>query len=84
MEAKAIEFWTKFNELYQNERIAQWIEELKTGADWFRNFGLANIAMGDACRIGRIGFDDAKHDRLKAETERLLIDCGLTPGNMQN
>lgn len=82
---KAIKFWETFQAQHPDDRIAEWVEVLKTGrADWFRNYGLTDMVLANECRIGRIGFDEKKYARLKDRRNTLLEKCGLPLGSMQN
>jgi hypothetical protein len=46
---KAINFWKAINERFPHERVQNWINTLESDqrVDWFRNFGLAKIALSE-------------------------------------
>ena len=82
---KAIALWMIINERAYTNEIEEWIEILKAGnADWFRNFGLLNIALSNQCRFGRIGFNEEKYEKLQQWALQVLRQCGLQIGAMQN
>ena len=44
---RAIAFWTEVQEHYPHPRVEAWIEALKTRkVDWYREAGLALVAIG--------------------------------------
>ena len=82
---KAITFWSKLNNQFPHERITAHVQSLESGkSDWFRSFGIANIAISAHCQIGRFGFDDKKYETGKQTVRDLLNECGLSEGMMQN
>lgn len=85
MDQRAIKFWQTINNHFQSDEVSNWLETLRAGqGDWFRNFGLLNIVLARQCRIGRIGFDEAKFESLKTWSEKVLNECELTRAMMQN
>ena len=82
---RAIKFWTKINTHFRTERIEAWIESLEANkGDWFRNYGLLNIALSEQCRFGRIGFNEEKYQKLQKWADGILNHYGLQSGMMQN
>jgi hypothetical protein len=85
MNEKAISFWETLHSQYPHDMIAAQVVSLKAGhGDWFRNYGIAAIAIASHCRIGRIGFDDQKHANAQAFVRETLHSVGLSESMMQN
>jgi len=82
---KAICFWEQIDRHFPTIRVKQHLQALRRGeGDWFRNYGLCNIALSKACRFGRIGFDQEKYERLQKWARATLVRCGLSISDMQN
>lgn len=68
---RALEYWRRVLETWptDNKTVHGWIESVRNDrGDYYRNLGsIAMIAIGEHCRIGRIGYDDEKEESAKRQ-----------------
>ncbi len=80
---RAVAFWFEFTKTYPHQQVDDWMDSVaQNRGDWYRNISLTRVAISEQCRIGRIGFDEAKFEDGKKFVDALLEKYNLT-GLMQ-